>query len=110
MKVGLIRCMKTEDICPASTCFKVINTKKKAFKDISDDIEIIGVSTCGGCPGKKAAKRAVKMVKHGADTIALASCITKEGYKGHLCPYAQQIKSDIKDKIDSSIKIIDYTH
>lgn len=25
MKVGLIRCMQTEDMCPATTCFKVMN-------------------------------------------------------------------------------------
>lgn len=38
MKVGLIRCMQTEDMCPATTCFKVMNTKKLAFEGVDEDI------------------------------------------------------------------------
>lgn len=79
MKVGLIRCMQTEDMCPATTCFKIMKEKKLAFDDIADDVEVIGVNTCGGCPGKKAVTRAVEMVKRGADTIVLASCIFRGG-------------------------------
>ena len=42
MKVGIIRCLQTEDMCPGTTDFKVIKEKKAAFKDIEEDIEIIG--------------------------------------------------------------------
>ena len=77
MKVGLIRCMQTEDMCPGSTDFIVMKEKKGAFEGVESEIEVIGVTTCGGCPGKKAVKRAEEMVKRGADTIVLASCITK---------------------------------
>ena len=45
MKVGLIRCMQTEDMCPATTCFKVMNTKKLAFENIEEDIEVVGLTT-----------------------------------------------------------------
>lgn len=71
MKIGLIRCMQTEDICPATTCFKVAKEKKLAFEGITEDIEVIGVTTCGGCPGKRSVIRAKEMVKRGADTIVL---------------------------------------
>ncbi len=50
MKIGLIRCLQTEDMCPGTACFKVINEKKLAFDGITEDIEIIGINTCGGCP------------------------------------------------------------
>ncbi len=63
MKVGLIRCMQTEDMCPATTCFKVMNTKKLAFENIEEDIEVVGLTTCGGCPGKKAVTRVNKGMK-----------------------------------------------
>lgn len=53
MKVGLIRCMQTEDMCPATTCFKVMNTKKLAFENIEEDIEVVGLTTCGGVLGKR---------------------------------------------------------
>jgi predicted metal-binding protein len=102
--------MQTEDMCPATTCFKVMNMKKMAFKEIDEDIEVVGVNTCGGCPGKKAVTRAEEMVKRGADTIVLASCITKGNPIGFACPHAEQMKAAIEKKIGKSIKIIDYTH
>ncbi len=110
MKTGLIRCMQTEDMCPGTTCFKVMNMKKLAFEGVSEDIEVIGVNTCGGCPGKKAVTRAEEMVKRGADTIVLASCITKGNPIGFACPHAEQMKNAIRKKLGDSIRIIDYTH
>jgi predicted metal-binding protein len=110
MKVGLLRCMQTEDMCPASTDFAVMKNKKGAFESIDEDIEVIGVNTCGGCPGKKAVTRAQEMVKRGADTIVLASCITKGNPIGFACPNAQKIKEAIKMKLGDTIRIIDYTH
>lgn len=110
MKVGLIRCLQTEDMCPATTCFKVMNTKKIAFEGITEDIEVIGVNTCGGCPGKKAVTRAAEMVKRGADTIVLASCITKGTPIGFPCPNAAQMKAAIEKKVGHTINIVDYTH
>ena len=61
MKVGLIRCMQTEDMCPASTCLKVMKEKKLAFEEISENIEVIGVNTCGGCPGKNPVQTSPEM-------------------------------------------------
>lgn len=110
MKVGLIRCMQTEDMCPGTTDFKVMKEKKCAFEGIEEEIEVIGVNTCGGCPGKKAVTRAAEMVKRGADTIVLASCITKGSPIGFACPYAQQMRAAIEKKVGEIIKIIDYTH
>ena len=110
MKVGLIRCMQTEDMCPATTCFRVMKDKKLAFEVIQEIIEVIGVNTYGGCPGKKAVTRAQEMVKRGADTIVLASCISKGNPIGFPCPHAKQMKEAIEKKLGEAIKIIDYTH
>lgn len=110
MKVGLIRCMQTEDMCPATTCFKVMKEKKLAFEGVTEDIEVVGLNTCGGCPGKKAVTRAADMVKRGADTIVFASCIFRGTPIGFPCPNAQAMKEAIVKKIGDKIKIIDYTH
>lgn len=110
MKVGLIRCMQTEEMCPATTCFKVMSLKKLAFEGINEDIELVGVNTCGGCPGKKAVTRAVEMIERGADTIVLASCITKGNPIGFACPHAEPMKAAINREIGDEIRIIDYTH
>ncbi|KXL52099.1 CGGC domain protein [Anaerotignum neopropionicum] len=110
MKVGIIRCMQTEDMCPGTSDFKVMKEKKGAFAGIEEEIELIGFSSCGGCPGKKAITRAEEMVKRGANTIALASCITKGAPIGFVCPHAEAMKKAISTKIGADIKILDYTH
>ena len=110
MKVGLIRCLQTEDMCPATTCFKVMDKKVLAFAGVEEDIELIGVNTCGGCPGKKAVTRAAEMVRRGADTIVMASCITRGNPIDFPCPHAAQMKTAIKEEVGQEIRMIDYTH
>lgn len=70
MKVGIIRCMQTEDFCPGTNDFKMVAEKKGAFEGVDEPIEIIGFINCGGCPAKKSVLRARDLVKRGADTIA----------------------------------------
>ncbi len=110
MKVGLIRCLQTEDYCPATTDFKVMKDKACAFEGVTGEIEVIGINTCGGCPGKKAVTRASEMIRRGADTIVLASCITRGNPIGFACPNAEKIKDAISKKVGAEIRIIDYTH
>lgn len=110
MKLGIIRCIQTEDMCPGTTDFKVINEKKAAFEGVEEKIEIIGFNTCGGCPGKKAVTRVEEMMRRGADTIALASCITRGNPIGFACPNAEKMKEVIIKKFGDRITLIDYTH
>ena len=110
MKIGIIRCMQTEDYCPGSTCFKMAREKDGAFSDVAEDIEVVGFINCGGCPGKKAVLRAREMVKCGADTIVFASCITKGTPIGYPCPFAKKMIDTVVNDLGDSVKIIDYTH
>ena len=71
---------------------------------------MIGVNTCGGCPGKKAVTRAEEMVKRGANTIVLASCITRGNPIGYKCPFAQEMQQAISKRLGDDIIILDYTH
>lgn len=34
MKIGIIRCMQTEDMCPGTACFKVVRERKLAFESV----------------------------------------------------------------------------
>ena len=109
MKVGIIRCMQTEDFCPGTTDFRMIREKKGAFEGVEEDIEIIGFINCGGCPGKKAVLRARELVNRGAD-IAFASCIQKGTPIGYACPFAKRMKDVIQNDLGDGIRLIDYTH
>ena len=110
MKVGIIRCMQTEDFCPGTTDFRMIREKKGAFEGVEEDIEIIGFINCGGCPGKKAVLRARELVNRGADSIAFASCIQKGTPTGYACPFAKRMKDVIQNDLGDGIRLIDYTH
>ena len=110
MKVGIIRCMQTEDFCPGTTDFRMIREKKGAFEGVEEDIEIIGFINCGGCPGKKAVLRARELVNRGADSIAFASCIQKGTPIGYACPFAKRMNDVIQNDLGDGIRLIDYTH
>lgn len=110
MKVGIIRCMQTEDFCPGTTDFRMIREKKGAFEGVEEDIEIIGFINCGGCPGKKAVLRARELVNRGADSIAFASCIQKGTPIGYACPFAKRMKDVIQNDLGDGIRLIGYTH
>ena len=110
MKVGIIRCMQTEDLCTGTTDFKFIREKRGAFADVAEEIEIVGFANCGGCPGKKAAMRAKMLVSRGADTIAFASCVQRGTPLGYPCPFAEKMNEIVKNAVGSDIRILDYTH
>ncbi len=110
MKLGIIRCMQTEDYCSGTTDFRFVRERKGAFEGINEDIEIIGFCNCGGCPAKKAVLRARKLVERGADTIAFASCIQKGTPIGYPCPFAKRMKEIIEKDLGDKVRFLDYTH
>lgn len=110
MKLGVIRCMQTEDFCPGTGDFKAIQNKTGTFAGVQEEIEIIGFANCGGCPGKKAVLRARELVKRGADTIAFASCIQKGTPIGYPCPFAMKMKNVIAADLGDSVQLLDHTH
>ena len=110
MKVGIIRCMQTEDYCPGTTDFRMVREKKGIFAGVEGEIEIIGFVSCGGCPAKKAVLRARELVRRGADTIVFASCIQKGTPIGYPCPFAKKMKDVIAADLGDSVQLLDYTH
>ncbi len=110
MKVGIIRCQQTEDLCPGSTDFAVAKTNKGVFEQFSQPIEVIGFNSCGGCPGKRSVARAQEMVKRGAEAIVLASCITKGNPIGFACPHKDAMTSAIRKRLGEEVALLDWTH
>lgn len=110
MKVGIIRCQQTEDICPGSTDFAVAKNNKGVFEQFSEPVEIIGFNSCGGCPGKRSVARAQEMANRGAEAIVLASCITKGNPIGFPCPHKDNIINALKKRLGDQVQILDWTH
>lgn len=110
MKLGIIRCMQTEDYCPGTTDFKMVREHKGAFEGVDGEIELVGFTNCGGCPGKRASLRARELVRRGADTIAFASCIKKGTPIGYACPFAAKMRAIVADEVGEDVEILDWTH
>lgn len=110
MKLGIIRCMQTEDYCPGTTDFKAIREKTGAFSGLTEEIEVVGFVSCGGCPGKKAVLRARELLRRGADTLAFASCIQRGNPLNYPCPFAKKMKEIIVADLPQSVRYLDYTH
>ncbi|HEY9765710.1 MAG TPA: CGGC domain-containing protein [Chroococcales cyanobacterium] len=108
-KAGLIRCLQTEDYCAATTCLANAKSGQGGFAEVGP-VEVVALSTCGGCPGKKAVHRAQQMKKGGAELIVLASCILK-GTPSSIsfpCPFGNRIKQLIGEK--TGLPVVEWTH
>ena len=100
MKVGIIRCQQTEDLCPGTGDFAAVEKKSGAFETLGD-CTIVGFVSCGGCPGSKAIA--------GAQAIALATCITKGNPNGFPCPNRDSILQALRKKC-KEVSVLEYTH
>lgn len=107
MKIGIIKCEETLDHCPSTGCFWAIKEKKGKFRDYKS-IEIIGLTTCGGCPGRKIVARVRNMKKRGAEVVHLGMCMVEPHPEPPKCPFIQEIKKALKERVD--IKIVEGTH
>ena len=110
MKLGIIRCTQTEDYCPGTTDFRVLAAHGGAFQGVSEPIELVGFTNCGGCPGKRAVLRARLLVERGADAIAFASCIGKGTPIGYPCPFFYKMLEVIKKDLPENVRVFEYTH
>ena len=74
MKVGIIICDRYRS-CAGGKCFRAARQREGAFSCYPKDepLEIVGYSTCGGCPGGNVEYVPEEMIKNGAQVIHLAT-------------------------------------
>lgn len=74
MKVGIIICDRYRS-CGGGKCFRAARQREGAFAGYPADepLEIVGYSTCGGCPGGNIEHVPEEMVRNGAKAIHLAT-------------------------------------
>ena len=108
-KVGIIRCQQTEDLCPGTTDFLMAAAGEGGFDEIGA-CEVVGIVSCGGCPGKRAEARAQMLKDRGAEVVALASCITMGTPIAFPCPNKGLMTRAIRAKLGADFPLIEYTH
>ena len=106
VKVGIIICDRYRN-CAGGKCFRSMAEKTGAFDIYREDenLELVGFTSCGGCPGGNIEYAPEEMKKNGAEVIHLATGFVV-GYPP--CPYTAHFQKFIPEKY--GIKVVIGTH
>jgi predicted metal-binding protein len=74
VKIGIIICDRYRS-CAGGKCFRAVRERQGAFARYAEeaDVEVVGFTSCGGCPGGNIEYAPEEMVKNGAEAIHLAT-------------------------------------
>jgi len=93
-KIGIIICGRYQ-ACGGGKCLRALRERAGAFsiypKD--EDVQLVGYSYCGGCPGGNVEYVPEEMIKNGAEAIHLATGLVV-GYPP--CPRIHHFKQFIE--------------
>jgi predicted metal-binding protein len=105
VKIGIIICDRYRR-CAGGKCIRAMRNREGAF-DIyaEEEVELVGYTTCDGCPGGNIEYAGDEMVKNGAQAIHLATGLVV-GYPP--CPYIDIFKSFLEARY--GVKVIVGTH
>ena len=102
-KIGIIICDRYSS-CAGGKCFRAMKNHEGAFDvyNKKDDLELVGYTTCGGCPGGNIEYTPEEMIKNGAEVIHLATGLVV-GYPP--CPYIEHFIKFIPEKYGVKVVI-----
>jgi len=105
VKIGIIICDRYRT-CAGGKCLRAMRNKEGAFAQYVDsDVELVGYTTCDGCPGGNVEYTGEEMVKNGAQVIHLATGLLV-GYPP--CPYINTFKTYLEKRYE--VKVVVGTH
>lgn len=94
-KIGIIICDRYRT-CAGGKCLRAMRNKEGAFARYGgDELELVGYTTCNGCPGGNMEYAGEEMIKNGAQVIHLATGLLV-GYPP--CPYLDTFKDFLEKK------------
>ena len=101
-KVGIIICHRYHT-CAGGKCLRSLRNREGAFALYRDEeVEVVGYTTCGGCPGGNVEYAPAEMAKNGAEVVHLATGLVV-GYPP--CPYLNDFLSFIPAKYGLSVVV-----
>lgn len=105
IKIGIIICDRYRT-CAGGKCLRAMRNREGAFDIYADsEVELVGYTTCDGCPGGNTEYAGEEMVKNGAQVIHLATGLLV-GYPP--CPYLDTFKDFLGNKY--GVKVVLGTH
>jgi predicted metal-binding protein len=105
-KIGIIICDRYRT-CTGGKCLRALQNREGAFARYKKDeqVELVGYTTCGGCPGGNVEYTGEEMVKNGVQVIHLATGMLV-GYPP--CPYIHTFKDFLEKRY--SVEVVVGTH
>lgn len=105
-KIGIIICDRYHR-CAGGKCLRSMRNKEGAFSIYGKDteLELVGFTTCDGCPGGNIEYAVDEMARNGAEAIHLATGMVV-GYPP--CPYIQTFKAFLEQRY--SVQVVVGTH
>ncbi len=102
-KIGIVICDRYRG-CAGGKCFRSMRDREGAFKiyNKEDQLEIVGYTSCGGCPGGNIEYAPEEMLKNGAQVIHFATGLVV-GYPP--CPHIAYFKKFIEGKYGLEVVI-----
>lgn len=93
-KIGIIICNRYGS-CGGGKCFRALRERVGGFSIYPEDeeVEVVGYSNCGGCPGGNVEYVPAEMKRNGAEAIHLATGLIV-GYPP--CPNIERFKEYIE--------------
>lgn len=87
-------------------CLHSYFTQKDAFashaKSMGEDLQLVAVSTCGGCAGNKEAEKASAiidhMLQHGVESLFLSSCLIRHEF------FPPDLGEQPLDEVESAVR------
>jgi len=95
VKIGIIICHRYHT-CAGGKCLRALRNREGAFQIYKNkNVELVGYTTCAGCPGGNVEYAPAEMQKNGARVIHFATGLVV-GYPP--CPYLFHFREFIKAK------------
>ncbi len=105
IKIGIIICHRYHT-CAGGKCFRALKNREGAFSVYKNrEVELVGYTTCAGCPGGNIEYAPEEMKKNGAQVIHFATGLIV-GYPP--CPYITHFGEFIKKAY--GIEVVFGTH
>ena len=102
VKIGIIICDRYRR-CAGGKCLRAMREKAGAFSIYDGkELELVGYTSCDGCPGGNVEYAGEEMIKNGAQAIHLATGLVV-GYPP--CPYIQTFKSFLENRFDVPVVV-----
>ena len=101
-KLGIVICHRYHT-CAGGKCLRSLRNREGAFARYQGEkVELVGYTTCGGCPGGNVEYAPAEMKKNGAEIIHFATGLVV-GYPP--CPHVQAFREFIPTKYGLEVVI-----